>query len=235
MNDRQKSSERTVTSEEWLVALYRKQLAAGLSGGVPCDSRDEALLRKIAYSFRKPSLLDPGVVHVTRCPQCLRRLMQLREEKRGFGPQGKSFVVGGAVLAAALLGVVGIALYLEKQHAPVQMAAVTGTLDLSTFPSTRGVPAQLPPDSLPRRTVELALILPILSETGAYSVAVKKTREDTRAVAMATGTAIQQGRQTRLNVTLHLERTTPGSYYLSTTHESNEAVYYYPLQIVPSR
>ena len=222
-----------IPSEEWLAQLYRKLPPAESTEHVPCDGPDEVLLRKIAHSFRKPSLLDPGVVHVARCSPCLRRLMQLRKETRGSESQGRSFAVWGTVLAVVPLCIGGLALYLHKQRAPVQMAAVSHTLDLSTSPSTRDALAQLPLVSLPRRTVELTLILPVLSETGAYSVAVKKARQGNRAVAVATGTAIQQGQQTRLKLTLHLERAEPGSYYLSTTHESNEAAYYYPLQIVP--
>ena len=223
-----------IPSEEWLAQLYRKLPPAESSKHVACEGPDEVLLRKIACSFRKPSLLDPRVVHVARCPHCMRRLMQLREETRGSGPRGRSVALWGSVLAAVPLCVVGLALYMYRQRASIQMSAVFQTLDLSTPPSTRGDPAQLQLTSLPRRTVELTLILPVLSETGAYSVVVKKTRQGKRAVAVATGIAIQQGQQTRLKVRLHLERVEPGSFYLSTIHdESNEAADYYPLQIVP--
>ena len=222
-----------IPSEEWLAELYRKLPPPESSKHAPCGGSDEELLRKIAYSFRKPSLLDPRVVHVARCPHCMRRLMQLREETRGSEPQGRSVVLWASVLAAVPLCVVGLALYMYRQRASIQMSAVFQTLDLSTPPSIRGDPAQPQLTSLPQRTVELTLILPALSETGAYSVVVKKTRQGNWAVAVATGIAIQQGQQTRLKVRLHLERVEPGSYYLSTTHESNEAADYYPLRIVP--
>ncbi len=41
------------------------------------------------------------------------------------------------------------------------------------------------------------------------------------------------GQQTRLEVALHLKGVAPGLYYPSTTHETDHAVYYYPLEIVP--
>lgn len=223
-----------IPSEEWLAQLYRKLPPAESSKHVPCGGPDELLLRKIAYSFRKPSLLDPRVVHVARCSQCIRRLMQLREEAGSSERQGRSLVPWGVLLAAVPLCAIGLALYIYRQRASIQMSAVFQTLDLSTPPCTRDDPAQLQLVSLPRRTVVLTLILPAANETGAYSVVVKKTRQGNRAVAVATGIAIRQGQQTRLRVRLHLERVEPGSYYLSTAHdESNATAYYYPLQIAP--
>ena len=223
-----------IPSEEWLAELYRKLPPPESSEHVPCGGPDEVLLRKIAHSIRKPSLLDPGVVHVARCSPCIRRLMQLREEAGSSGPQVRSLVMWGIVLAAVPLCAAGLVLYMHRQPASIQMSAVFRTLDLSTPPCTRGDLAQLQPTSLPRRTVELTLILPAASKTGAYSVVVKKTRQGNRAVAVATGIAIQQGQQTRLKARLHLECVKPGSYYLSTTHdESNAAAYFYPLQIAP--
>ncbi len=223
-----------IPSEEWLAHLYRKLPPAESSKHIACEGPDEVLLRKIACSSRKPSLLDPRVVHVARCPQCMRRLMQLREETRGSEPQGRPIALWAFVLAAVPLCAAGLALYVYKQRSPVQMSAVFQTLDLSSFPCTQGDPSQLRLVSLPRRTVELTMILPAPSEMGPYSVVVKKTRQGNRAMAVATGIAIRRDQQTRLKVRLHLERVAPGSYYLSTTHdESNEAAYHYPLQILP--
>ena len=107
------------------------------------------------------------------------------------------------------------------------------TVDLSKYSLAHKEPVQLPLVSLARRPVELALILPTSSETGAYSVAVKKDRQAHEVVAIGAGTAIQQGRQTHLKVMLHLENVAPGNYYLSIMHGADESAQDLPLKFVP--
>jgi hypothetical protein len=143
-------------------------------------------------------------------------------------------------LAFALVCTAGLSFYLHKQSRKAQAAALTSnvasfsqTLDLSSDAPTRGAPEQLSLVSIPRRSVDLTLILPALSEAGGYSVAVKKDKQDERPVAAGQGVAAIEDQRTLLRVTLHLENVPTGTYYLSTTYDSDEATYYYPLRIVP--
>lgn len=238
MDVRKKSSGRSIPTEEWFADLYRTMPPPTEAGEVAgCDGPDDEFLRRLANSSRKPSLLDPRVKHVTQCPYCLKRLMELRKERSGkqlWEPSLRSWMPVFAVFACA----VGLFFYLHKPNRAVNIdsspsATVSRTLDLSREAPTRGVDQQLPITSIPSRSVDLTLILPALSEAGGYSVAVKKDKQDERPVVAGQGVAAIEDQRTLLRVTLHLENVPAGTYYLSTTYDSDEATYYYPLRIVP--
>ena len=227
-------------SEDWFAELYRNLPVDDSDFPVRCDSYDEVFLRELASSSQKPSLLDPRVNHVSRCSWCLRRLMELRQESPRPQPWAKAPMIVGTASVLILLFVAVVAVFLHNRHSTDQIATASApttpvrqTIDLSNSATTRGGSAQLSLVTLPKRTVDLTLILPVLSQTGTYSIAVEKNREGSDRVAAATGSATQQGQQTKLEVALHLEGIAPGLYYLSTTHETDDAVYYYPLRIVP--
>ena len=209
-------------------------------GYVSCEGPDEAFLRNFVRSARKPPLTDPRVLHVTRCPGCLSRLMELRNETRAERSHALPFVILGGIFVVASVCAMGVFLYLHNHGLPAQIAAapppmvpVSQTIDLSTSRSTSVTPAQTQLTSIPRRTVELTLILPALSQSGPYSVAISKTKPAAQPAATGTGTAFEQGRQTRLNVTLNTGTVEPGAYYLSTTDKEGQVAYYYPLKVVP--
>ena len=228
-----------VKSEDWFAELYR-DLPVDDSEVLRCDSFDEAFLHELVAAPRKPSLLDPRVNHISRCSWCLRRLMELRQESQRSQTRKKAPMILGAASVVILVCIAGVTMLLHNRHSPDQIATASAPatpvrqmIDLSNSATTRGGSAQLSLVTLPKRTVDLTLILPVLSQTGTYSIAVEKNREGTDRVAAATGSATQQGQQTKLEVALHLEGIAPGLYYLSTTHETDGAVYYYPLKIVP--
>jgi hypothetical protein len=146
----------------------------------------------------------------------------------------------GAVIAVVLVVVGGLIVRSHQHPTPIQMASnassfpiVSQTVDLSSAASTRGTSNQQSLATLPKRTVKLTLILPVLSETGSYAVGVNKVQAGSKADVSGRGMAFHKGQQTVLEATLHLEDLDPGLYYLSTTHESDEVVYYYPFKIVP--
>ena len=228
-----------VNSEDWFAELYR-DLPVDNSEVLRCDSFDEAFLRELVAASRKPSLLDPRVNHVSRCSWCLRRVMELRQDSQRSQTRAKVPMIVGTASVLILLCVAVVAVFLYNRHSTDQIATASApttpvrqTIDLSNSATTRGGSAQLSLVTLPKRTVDLTLILPVLSQTGTYSIAVEKNREGTDRVAAASGSATQQGQQTKLEVALHLEGIAPGLYYLSTTHATDDAVYYYPLKIVP--
>lgn len=229
-----------VNSEDWFAELYRNLPVDDPDVVRRCDNFDEAFLRELVAASRKPSLLDPRVNHVSRCSWCLRRLMELRQESLRSQTRRNAPMIVGATSVVILLCIAGVTVLLNNRHSTDQIATasspttpVSQTIDLSNSATTRGGSAQLSLVTLPKRTVDLTLILPVLSQTGTYSVAVERTREGSDRVAAATGSATQQGQQTKLEVALHLEGIAPGLYYLSTTYETDDAVYYYPLRIIP--
>jgi hypothetical protein len=239
LNFENKPDAQKVPSEEWFVDLYRKLPPDHVVDASDCEEFDEEFLKKLAWSSRKPSLLDPRVVHVSHCARCLRRLMELRQESPK--PRNIPLLAGLAALATlVLVGVLFIAYRLHTHRGPDEVAQqdsslspISETVDLSTAAATRGSSNEQAFATLPARTVKVTLILPALSETGSYLVTVSRTRQPDQKEPFSEGTALQKGQQTLLETTLHLEHLNPGAYYLSTTHESDETVYYYPLKIVP--
>ncbi|OJV39552.1 MAG: hypothetical protein BGO25_01740 [Acidobacteriales bacterium 59-55] len=84
---------------------------------------------------------------------------------------------------------------------------------------------------LPAALVKAKIILPRYSEPGRYDVAVTRDKEGRDLLAHGNGVAIGTGDRKEVSVYLDLRRSQPGSYFLSTTHEQDQASYYYPLQI----
>jgi hypothetical protein len=218
-------------SEEWFAALYRNMPLPESSDTGHCDGPDDIFLKKLASTSNKPSPFDARVTHVASCPQCLRKVRGFREEgEKSRNRPGHLPIWAGT--AALVLITLGLSLYLYRRPAAEQSVAVTKTLDLSNYGTTRGVPSSTPAVKLPRRIVDVTLILPRLSDPGAYSVNVMESKQATLSTAQGFGTAVQQGSKTILSVKLDLHSAKPGMYYLSTTHETNEAAYYYPLEVV---
>ena len=228
MNFWSKRPGRVRHSEEWFASLYPKMPFSDMSDAASCSGPDEAFLRQLASRSNKPSLPDPRVAHVANCLRCMQRLrsfQQEEEKKRRF--HLSIWAVATAILVIAL----GVSFYRYHNTQPEQFASVTQTLDLSGYGTTRGSPTTLPLLALPRRVVTVSMILPQFSEPGSYSVSVLETKEASPR-AQATGVAVQAGPRTSLTVKLDLRTAKPGRYYISTTHGTDAAAYYYPLQIV---
>lgn len=194
---------------------------------------DDAFLQQIATGRSKPSLSDPRIAHVGRCPYCLRRIMQLREERRS--PQlidrRKAWTVAAAVCCIALI--VGVLSRSFTTRRPDELAASAQTLDLSLQGTTRGSsPSKTPVIRLQRSVDQLSLILPIFSEGGPYSVKILADRNKEVSVAEGAGSAVPLGEKMILSVKLDLRAAEPGIYFLSTTHGTGAASYYYPVEVV---
>ena len=230
---------RQVHTEDWFADLYRRLPPDDHDIRAQCDQVDDAFLQRIAFSIRKPSLLDPRVDHVAHCSTCLRRLMELREARSNPRRFNIPILSIAAVAAVACFLSVLFVHHRTENHArfpgrPAALVPISATIDLTSFAVTRGQSdTQQASVALPRATVSATLILPVLSETGAYTVAVSKVKDISTASLISRGTAVQNGARTILKAQLHLESLVPGLYYLSTAHEGDEAVYYYPLRINP--
>ncbi len=231
MNFWNKRSDSVRHSEEWFAALYPNMPLPESSDVGHCDGPDDIFLRKLASSTNKPSPLDPRVAHVASCTRCLRKVRDYRDEVKRSKISLVYFPIWAWTVAVVLI-TFGVSLYLYRWTAVDQSAAVSQTLDLSDYGTTRGGLSLAPVVKLPRRLVEVTLILPRLSDPGTYSVNIMEKKQAGPGVAQSSGTAAQQGSKTILTVRLDLHAAKPGMYYLSTTHETDEAAYYYPLEVV---
>ena len=216
-------------SEEWFASLYPKIPLSGLSATASCSGPDEAFLRQLASRSNKPCLPDPRVAHVAGCSRCMQRLRLLQQEDEQRRRRVRLSV--WALTTAVFLFALGLSFFAYQRPSSQQSASVTRTLDLSEYGTTRGAPTTLPPLVLTSRVVAVNLILPRFSEPGPYSVSILETKE-TRALAQAAGVAVQEGTRTTLTVHFDLRTAKAGRYYLSTTHGTDAAAYYYPLEIV---
>ena len=112
------------------------------------------------------------------------------------------------------------------------MAATSETVDLSNAGTFRGnQPTPLQAVSLPAALVKVTIILPRYSEPGQYAVSVTRDQRGSDLLAGASGTTTGSQDRAEVAVVLDLRKSPPGSYFLSTTHEQDQASYYYPLQI----
>jgi len=112
------------------------------------------------------------------------------------------------------------------------MAAVQATVDLWNARTLRGdQPSPLQSVTLPAALAKVTIILPRYSDSGRYLVAVTHDRTGNGLLARGSATAIGTGDREEVSIDLDLRNSEPGSYFLSTTHEQDQASYYYLLQI----
>lgn len=216
-------------------------------GRIGCIDRET--LKVWVNSPEELDLSDPKYLHVLKCAECTRELIELRKErndKRGRvqvpaalrkkGNHAGWRWVGIAAVVLCCLGIGGVAYW--RIHSPnftqrtVPATPVAETIDLSQAGTTRGgQTSTVPPVVLPRRVVTAHVLLPYFSPGGSYFVAVTKDQNAGPAEASGRATANVDGIHTDLTVSLDLRSLPPGTYFLVTVHESDEASYYYPLTL----
>jgi hypothetical protein len=109
---------------------------------------------------------------------------------------------------------------------------VSKTVDLWNAGTDRGEqPGQLQSVELPAAVVRLTVILPRFSPPGQYLIAVTRKEDGTGVVAEGLAPTVSAGPREKVSVALDLCKVSAGAYFLSTTHEQDQAAYYYPLQI----
>jgi hypothetical protein len=207
---------------------------------------DRATLITFVETPGKLNLEDPKYLHVFRCAECTRDLMelrQLREERLQQAPPPPSRQSSRwwwyAGIAAAV-AVVAVLIGVSRKHYTAQSvetaqseAPVSVSVDLSADGLARDggggdAPAPVP---LPRRVIDLRLVLPYYSPAGNYRVTLSRGQSQNQVEASGSAPATVQGSHTELRVRLDLRRLTPGGHYLGTAREGDGAPYYYPLII----
>ena len=206
---------------------------------------DHATLETWVYSPQKLDLSDPKYLHVLKCAECTRELIELRKgrdaerQAKVANEAAKPRIWRWAGIAAILVACIAIGgLAYWRAHSPTSPVAtipatpVALTIDLSKAGTTRGgETSTLPPVALPRRVVAAHILLPYFSPAGRYVVSVTMDKDGSPAEAEGAGTANINGFHADLTVTLDLRSLPQGTYYLATTHEGDRASYYYPLKV----
>ncbi len=187
--------------------------------------------RDLASRSPKIRLSDPRVDHAATCPNCMSRLLVLRQEQRS---RRRTLAVA---LAAATIAAVTIALVLgwrsiDRTPPAANTVAVSQTVDLWDTGTVRGEQAgQLQSVSLPTALIRLTIVLPRHSPPGQYLVAITRDRNGNGVVAEGLAPAAATGEKEQITTSIDLSKAHGGQYFLSTTHEQDQAAYYYPLKI----
>ncbi len=217
--------------EAWIERLHEQRVASGQIEPVgPCP--DEDFLRGLAKRSRAISLSDARIDHAATCPTCMSRILALRNENRE-----RNRTLGYALaVATCLIVVAGIFgwfhLRQNRQQTMALAQPVSKTVDLWNAGTDRGEqPGQLHSVELPAAVVRLTVILPRFSPSGQYLIAVTRKEDGTGVIAEGLATTATAGQQEKISVALDLREVTAGAYFLSTTHEQDQAAYYYPLRI----
>ena len=217
--------------EAWLKQKHQERVLSGQTEPAgPCP--DEAFLRGLARKSKMIPLSDPRIDHAANCPNCMNRILAMRRDDARLG--GKKLAFGLA--ASCLVIAVGLIAWFQFEHHRQQTVAVAApvskVVDLSNSATYRGEqPGQLESVVLPAAPVVLTIILPRFSPTGQYLVAVTRDQSGNGVIAEGFASASASNGQQKVSLNLDLRSAKAGAYFLSTTHEQDQAAYYYPLQI----
>jgi len=216
--------------ESWITQQQQRRVLAGeTTPSGPCP--DEGFLRDLARKSKGIALSDPRIDHAANCRKCMTRLLELREQNRS---RHRRMPLTTAVTACALVAAsVVVAWYVIGRKAPSDNTAVVAqTVNLWDSGTVRGEQlGQLQSVSLPAALVRVTIILPRHSAPGLYLVAITRDQAGNGIVAEGTATTVANGDQQLITTDLDLRKAKTGPYFLSTTHEQDQAAYYYPLQI----
>ena len=217
--------------ESWLVQRHQERVLAGDTTPVgPCP--DETFLRELARKDKRIELLDPRVDHAANCSTCMSRILIFRQENRS---RRRKLAFGTAVAVCLMIAaaVIGVARYgVHRQLPSSDLAVVSQTVNLWDAGTVRGnQPGSLQSVFLPAAVDRVTIILPRFSPPGLYAVAVTRDQNGNGVVAQRSAPATINGDHESVSVELDLRAAKPGAYFLATTHEQDQASYYYPLQI----
>jgi hypothetical protein len=222
--------------DAWVTRQHQERVLDGRTAPVgPCP--DEEFLVRVARQSKQVALSDPMVDHAANCPVCMRRLLELRSQHQSR----RRRLVFTVTVCCCLLIVAAFVVVSWRgssvPHPADNMAAIPETIDLSNAGTLRGLPfnsaepSPLKSVSLPAALVKVTIILPRYSRPGQYTVAVTRDQTVSDPLAHSSAVATGKGEREEVSVDLDLRKSRPGAYFLSTTHEQDQASYYYPLQI----
>jgi hypothetical protein len=209
---------------------------------------DHSTLKAWVYAPEKLDLSNPKYLHVLKCAECTRELIELRQLRNAQSERANLGVISRPLHAAdwrwtvfasvLLCCLVGAGVFYWRAHSVdmptrvAESAPVAATIDLSQAGTTRGTDTStVPVGVLPRRVVTAHLVLPNFSPGGNYVISVTTDRGGASEKATGRAVANVQGFHADLTVALDLRSIPPGTYFLATTHQGDPASYFYPLTV----
>ena len=216
--------------DKWITQQHERRVLAGeTTPSGPCP--DEAFLHALARHSKNIALTDPRVVHAATCANCMTRLLAFRQEHQSQR-QKQAWAFAGAACIFLAVGLIGWFRHESRLRMLSNAAPVAETVDLWNAATYRGQqPGQLQSVELPAARVHMTIILPQFSAPGQYLVAVTRDQNGNGVAAEGIAAALRSGAQEKVALDLDLRGVKAGAYFLSTTHEQDQAAYYYPLQI----
>jgi hypothetical protein len=217
--------------ESWLAQRHEERVLAGETTPVgPCP--DETFLWDLSRKAKRIDLSDPRVDHAANCSTCMSRLLVFRQGNRS---RRRKLVLATAVALCTVTAAIVITIDrygMHRQLPSTELAVQSEAVNLWDAGTIRGnQPGSLQSVSLPAALVRLTIILPRFSPPGQYAVAVTQDQNGDGVVAQRSALTTTNGDHESVSVELDLRAAKAGAYFLATTHEQDQASYYYPLQI----
>lgn len=207
---------------------------------------DDETLKRFVETPNEVTVDELSGWHIYECRECtlqLQELRQLREELlrrteprsyRGMRLGWKPVFAVASLCVFVIIGSLSWRSHTKSVTQSVFDATVVPVrIDLSLEGTPRGHESEGTPSasSLPRRLVNLDIILPYFSQPGEYRVAVTKGRDSDSIQVEQPAAAEAQSSRTELRVTIDLRQVARGTYYLSTIRSADGTVNFYPLNI----
>lgn len=205
-----------------------------------CLSPDE--LRGLVFSPDEVDAGDIVFVHIVGCAECARdldELMRIRNaeltRRHPALPLASRRWIGLASTLALTAAVVLGACFLARQNtrrrdAPV--AATIETIDLGPEGVPRGYERSAPTHyTLPRKMVDLRLILPYFSPPGNYTISISENANGNAVEVRKTTVVTSLNGHPELAMALDLRSIKPGHYWLITFHDGDSAISCYSLDV----
>jgi hypothetical protein len=210
-------------------------------GRVGCLDRET--LEKFVFSPKQLDLTDVRYLHIMKCAECTRELgelrrlrdLQKREARFSFSAFRTRHWIGLAA-SLSIIAILTLVVRMRLRQPRTASAAKDGavglgiTIDLSQYGTRQsGSGADAKTLRLPRKRVNLHMILPYFSPGGPYAICVAEQAHRGAVKVRSQAIATETGSHTELSVILDLQILAAGRYCLSTFHEGDSAPYYYPV------
>jgi hypothetical protein len=230
-----------------LFEQWREQVIRDYPNPHRIGCLDPATLRTFVETPGALDLTDLKYLHIVECAECTKDLNELRQAREQRLAQSASrserrssarlswFGWKTAVFAGTAVVLVAV-LALTWRHELDRFgetkveAAVQKTVDLSGDGASRGGAEKRVSISLPRRLVDLDLVLPFYSPAGRYRISLSKGRNGDE-LQFRDAVATANGPRTELRVQLDLRSMRPGQYFLGTVYDGDSEPSYYPFTL----
>ena len=206
-----------------------------------------ATLRAFVESPRNVELSELNDLHILRCAECTRDLIELRRE-RTRGLQARPVLAARSILGnwklagiAACLSLVALSWSVWHQRerneevarlSSASISRIPVLVDLTSDGASRGAEASASgPIRLPRRALNLHLLLPYYSPSGTYRIFLARDKSTSSLIVSTEGIATADGPRTELQIELDIDQVGTGKYFLGTQRLGDGAPYYYPVSI----